>query len=316
MIVGAGPTGVETAGAVADLVRDVMPERFHDLAVDRTRIYLVDLGHVVLGAFSDKAHDYAARKLEEMGVTLRLGTGVKEVTADRVDAERRRRDPDPHRGVGWRDPGAGPRRRDGPARGPGRTPRRPSADLNVEGYPRVYAIGDMANVPDADGNDFPQLGSVALQAGRWAAHNIVADIDGKPRTPFHYKDKGIMAMIGSGAAVAEMGAHHHELHGHVALRRLARRARLADERRPPAGGRLRGLGVGLLRLRAAPRDHRRPGRRPDRLGRRDRRRTPRPDVMKRPHRRASACLTHYDVIIIGSGAGGGTLAHTLADAGQ
>jgi NADH dehydrogenase len=70
-------------------------------------------------------------------------------------------------------------------------------------------------MPDHDGDDFPQLGSVALQAGRWTAENILADMDGKPSKPFHYKDKGIMAMIGDGAAIAEMGAHHHELHGHV-----------------------------------------------------------------------------------------------------
>ena len=214
VIVGAGPTGVETAGAVADLVRDVMPERFHDLAVDRTRIYLIDLGHVVLGAFSDKAHDYAARKLEEMGVTLRLGTGVKEVTADRVVLS----DGDEilTRTVVWGGGIQAPALAGATGLPAGRGGRLTAgAELNVEGYPRVYAIGDMANVPDADGNDFPQLGSVALQAGRWAAHNIVADIAGKPTTPFHYKDKGIMAMIGSGAAVAEMGPHHHELHGHV-----------------------------------------------------------------------------------------------------
>ena len=90
-------------------------------------------------------------------------------------------------------------------------------DLTVEGFPQVYAIGDVANIPDHDGNDLPQLGSVALQAGRWAADNILADHAGKPRRPFHYKDKGIMAMIGDGAAIAEMGAHHHELHGHVAF---------------------------------------------------------------------------------------------------
>ena len=90
-------------------------------------------------------------------------------------------------------------------------------DLTVEGFPHVYAIGDVANIPGHDGHDLPQLGSVALQAGRWAADNIVADHAGRPRTPFHYKDKGIMAMIGDGSAVAEMGAHHHELHGHIAF---------------------------------------------------------------------------------------------------
>jgi NADH dehydrogenase len=90
-------------------------------------------------------------------------------------------------------------------------------DLSVEGFPGVYAIGDIANIPGADGNDLPQLGSVALQAGAWAADNIAAEHAGNPRRPFHYKDKGIMAMIGDGAAIAEMGAHHHELHGHMAF---------------------------------------------------------------------------------------------------
>ena len=112
---------------------------------------------------------------------------------------------------------------------------------------------------------------MALQAGRWAAENILADIAGKPRKPFHYKDKGIMAMIGDNAAIAEVGAHHHELHGHDRLRRLAGRARLAAQRHPPARRRLRVLGVGLLRLEPGQLDHRRPGRRPHRLGRRRRR---------------------------------------------
>ena len=85
------------------------------------------------------------------------------------------------------------------------------------GHPRVYPIGDMANMTDSKAAQLPQLGSVALQAGRWAARNILADIDGKEREPFKYHDKGIMAMIGTGSAVAEVGPRHHELHGVVAF---------------------------------------------------------------------------------------------------
>jgi NADH dehydrogenase len=214
VIVGAGPTGVETAGAVADLVRDVMPKRFHDLAVNRTRIYVVDLGRVVLGAFSDEAHAYAAKKLEHLGVTLLLGTGVKEIRPDRVllsDGQEI-----PTRTVVWAGGIQAPELASKAGLPQGRGGRlEAQPDLSVEGFPRVYAIGDMANIPDPDGKALPQLGSVALQAGHWAGENIVADIVGKPATPFHYKDKGIMAMIGDGAAIAEMGAHHHELHGHV-----------------------------------------------------------------------------------------------------
>jgi NADH dehydrogenase len=216
VIVGAGPTGVETAGAVADLVNDVMPKRFHDLDVKRTRIYLIDHGPVVLAAFSDKAHAYAADKLEHRGVTLRLNTGVSAVAPDKVTLSDGSQIPT--RTVVWAGGIQAPEivgKLGLPQGRGGRLTAQP--DLTVDGYPHVYAIGDVANIPDHDGNDLPQLGSVALQAGRWASENILADHAGTPRRPFHYKDKGIMAMICDGAAVAEMGAHHHELHGHIAF---------------------------------------------------------------------------------------------------
>jgi NADH:quinone reductase (non-electrogenic) len=90
-------------------------------------------------------------------------------------------------------------------------------DLSVAGFPSVYVLGDLANTRDPAGNFFPQLGSVALQAGQWTAGNILADIAGKPRTPFKYHDKGIMAMISHNAGVVEAGAGRHELHGMVAV---------------------------------------------------------------------------------------------------
>ena len=216
VIVGAGPTGVETAGAIADLVNQVMPTRFHDLDVKRTRIYLIDHGPVVLAAFSEKAHEYAAKKLEHKGVILKLSTGVSEVTADSVTLSDGSKIPT--RTVVWAGGLQAPEMIGKVGLGQGRGGRLTAEpDLTVEDHPRVYAIGDVANIPDHDGNTLPQLGSVALQAGRWAAGNILADHDGKPRKPFHYHDKGIMAMIGDGAAIAEIGPHHHELHGHMAF---------------------------------------------------------------------------------------------------
>jgi NADH dehydrogenase len=170
----------------------------------------------VLAAFSDRAHAYAAERLEHSGVVLKLNTGVSEVLADRVKLS------DGSeiltRIVIW---GGGIQAPEiagqlGVPQGQGgRVAILP--DLMIDGMPRVYALGDMAITTDRDGNTLPQLGSVALQAGRWAGKNIVADTAGKPRKPFHYKDKGIMAMIGDGAAVAEMGKNHHELHGHIAF---------------------------------------------------------------------------------------------------
>jgi NADH:ubiquinone reductase (H+-translocating) len=89
--------------------------------------------------------------------------------------------------------------------------------LEVTGFPGVYAIGDVANIPYGHGKTLPQLGSVAQQSGVWAAENILRERGGGSTKPFHYKDKGIMAMIGRNAAVAEVGKHRHELEGPIAF---------------------------------------------------------------------------------------------------
>ena len=111
------------------------------------------------------------------------------------------------RGRGERRAAAGARRAD----------RGAAATSPSRARPASTSIGDVANIPGPDGQAHPQLGSVALQSGTWAAENILADAAGKPRKPFHYHDKGIMAMIGRGAAIAEVGAHRHELHGAIAF---------------------------------------------------------------------------------------------------
>jgi NADH:ubiquinone reductase (H+-translocating) len=216
VVVGAGPTGVETAGAVAELVHDVMPHVYPHLTGAGAKVILVDLGHTVLSAFSDDAHAYAAKQLQRRGVQLRLGVSVTEVAADRLtlgDGTTIKT----HLVVWGGGEMAAPlafRSGLGQSRG-GRIDVRP--DLTVAGFPAVYALGDVANIPTADGDVLPQLGSVAQQAGDWAAGNIIADLEGTGRQPFHYKDKGIMAMIGRKAAVAEIGARRHELDGRFAF---------------------------------------------------------------------------------------------------
>ncbi len=222
VIVGGGPTGVETAGALADLVNNVMPHRFRDdVLVHHANLYLVDLGHVLLAAFSDKAHEYAAKVLQREGVHLKLGVSAKQIAPDRVvlsDGTEILT-----RCVVWGGGIMAPTLagRSGLPQGRGgRFDVQP--DLSIEGFAGVYAVGDVANIPSSDGTALPQLGSVALQAGRAAGDSIMADITGKSRPSFRYHDKGIMAMIGHprfgrGAAVAEMGAHHHELHGPIAF---------------------------------------------------------------------------------------------------
>ena len=216
VVVGGGPTGVELAGALADLIAETMTVEYHHLAVTAAQIHLVDLGHTLLGAFSDRAHDYAAKILGRKGVRLHLGVAVTEIGVGHVtlaDGSTIRT-----RCVVWGGGIQAPAvaaTGDLPRGRGGRIEVLP--DLTVDGADGVYAIGDNANIPGPDGQAYPQLGSVALQSGTWAAENILADAAGKPRTAFHYKDKGIMAMIGRGAAIAEVGAHRHELHGAIAF---------------------------------------------------------------------------------------------------
>ena len=216
VVIGGGPTGVELAGALADLIHGTMAAEYHDLAVTAAQVHLVDLGHTLLGAFSDRAHDYAAKVLGRKGVRLHLGVAVTEVGLGHVSLADGTTIPT--RCVVWGGGIMAPTLAAGAGLPKGRGGRIDVlGDLTVDGAPGIYAVGDVANIPSPDGGSYPQLGSVALQSGEWAARNIIDELDGKPRKPFHYRDKGIMAMIGRGAAVAEVGAHRHELHGAIAF---------------------------------------------------------------------------------------------------
>lgn len=216
VIVGAGPTGVETAGALSDLINDVMPGVYSHDAVSAARVTLVDLGHTVLNGFSDEAHGYATQQLQRRGVEIRLGVSAKEITADHITLSDSTTIAT--RLVVWAggEMASALAGRSGLSQGRGgRIDVRP--DLTVAGFTRVYALGDFANIPYGDEPALPQLGSVAQQSGTWAAKNIIADLDYSGRRSFHYHDKGIMAMIGRKAAIAEVGAHRHELHGRMAF---------------------------------------------------------------------------------------------------
>jgi len=216
VIIGGGATGTELAGALADMVKFTMTREYADLAVNRARIYLVEHGHALLAPFSLEAHEYAARVLEGKGVQLRLGQEVKEVRPDHVrlsDGTLIQTRTAVWAGGLMASPLAA---NTGLPRGHGgRIDVRP--DLTVEGFPGVYILGDFANIPGPDGHALPQLASVAQQCGVWTAKNILAEIAGRARTAFDYHDKGIMAMIGRDAAVAEIGSKRHELDGPVAF---------------------------------------------------------------------------------------------------
>jgi len=209
VIVGGGPTGAEMAGAFGDMLLTALklePGRrsYKNLSPERARIVLVDGGDAVLKAFSPKNQAYAGRMLEKRRVQLHLKTRVKEVGDGYVvlsDGTKILTHT-----VIW---AGGLKAADlsgkvGLATGKGgRIDVAP--DLSVSGLTGVYALGDFANILGKDGQPLPQLASVAQQSGNWCAKNILLEVAGKPREAFRYLDKGIMAMIGRNAAVAEVG---------------------------------------------------------------------------------------------------------------
>ncbi len=215
VVVGGGPTGVEVAGALGDMIKVTVPSEYRNLDPTKARISLLDYGDALLKPFSDTAHGYVAKVLEEKGVEIHLGTGVKEVgTGHAVFSDGTVL---PTRCVVWGGGIKGAPIAAGGGFPVGRGGRIDvQGDLTLAGTSGVYVIGDIANIPGPADETLPQLGSVALQSGKWTAENILAEFDGKERKDFVYTDKGIMAMIGRGAAIAEVGKHHHEVHGQLA----------------------------------------------------------------------------------------------------
>jgi NADH dehydrogenase len=214
VVVGGGPTGVEVAGALAEMIATTMVHEFPSFA-PRAKVHLVNHGKELLSMFADKAHRYSAGVLEKDGVDLRLGVGVTEIGPGHVTLS------DGStiltRCVIWGGgleaaPVAGAA---GLAQGKGGRID-VQQDLTVDGFPGVLAVGDIANIPNGKGGLHPQLGSVALQSGHHAADTIGALLDGRSTKPFSYLDKGTMAMIGRGAAVAQVPPGV-ELHGKVAF---------------------------------------------------------------------------------------------------
>jgi NADH dehydrogenase len=216
VIVGSGPTGAEMAGTLGDMIHRALKDEYRNLPLNEARIFLVDLGPALLSTFSPKAQAYAAKMLEERGVQIRIDTAVKEVASGHVilaDGTRI-----PTRTVIWAGGLRASQLSDNIGAQTGKGGRiNVQSDLTVQGFPGVYALGDFANIAGEDGKVLPQLASVAEQSGNWCAKNIAADIAGEPGKSFDYFDKGIMAMIGRNAAVAEVGEHRHEVQGALAF---------------------------------------------------------------------------------------------------
>ena len=216
VIVGGGPTGVEMAGTLADTLQQLLQNEFRHIPPANAQVFLVERSSVVLADFSTASQAYAKSALEQHLVQLRLGVAVKEVTANAVLLDDGSQIP--AKTVIW---AAGVRANDIPSKTPlaqppnGRLDVQP--DLTLRGFDDVYVLGDLANATGPDGKPLPQLAAVAQQAGKHCASNILASIQGEPTTPFVYSDRGILAMIGRNAAIAELGKSHREITGPLAF---------------------------------------------------------------------------------------------------
>ena len=212
VLVGAGPTGVEMAGAIAVLVRNTLKSEFRRIDPASARIVLFDAAPRVLGTFSEKISAAARKRLESLGVEVRLGHAVDQIDADGVIVAGERFC---SKTVIW-TAGVAP----SPAGkwlgvATDRAGRvRIQSDLSVVGHPEIFVIGDTASL-DQDGRPLPGVAQVAIQQGRYAGKLIRGRIAGQPAPPpFRYFDKGNMAVVGKGFAVLQSGKF--QLSGFVA----------------------------------------------------------------------------------------------------
>ncbi len=199
VVVGAGPTGVEMAGALAELRNDAMASIYPELDPRRTHIVLVEMADKVLAPFAPSLREFAAKALRERGVELRLNTSVQEVRTDGVvlgDGEFLTAGV-----VVWATGVAIPKVVGTWGLPQGRGGRiQVESDLRVTGFKNIFAVGDVALAPDP----LPQLAQPAMQGGKHVGKQIAAMVTGRPTRPFHYRDKGTMATIGRRAAIADI----------------------------------------------------------------------------------------------------------------
>ena len=203
VLVGAGPTGVELAGALAVLVRTTLKSNFRRIDPASARIVLVDLSQRVLGPFSEHLSQAAKQRLEDLGVVVRLGHAVDQIDADGVVVAGERI---ASKTVIWTAgvaPSSAGKWLKVETDRAGRV--HIQKDLTVPGHPEIFVIGDTA-VFEQDGKPLAGVAQVAMQQGRYAGKLIHSRITGsKQPAPFRYFDKGTMAVVGKGFAVLQSG---------------------------------------------------------------------------------------------------------------
>jgi NADH dehydrogenase len=204
VVVGGGPTGVETAGALAELYHSNLEKDYPNLPHELARIVLVEAAPSLFAMFKPNLQAYAKGELEKRGVEVLLGEVVASIEPTRVSLQSGTV-LSAHTlvwGAGLQANVIAPSFGIELQRG-NRVPAEP--DLSLAGHPEVFPVGDIAWITDTKSDEvLPQLGSVALQAGEHAGENVALRVAGKESKPFRYFDKGTMATIGHGAAVIQL----------------------------------------------------------------------------------------------------------------
>jgi NADH:ubiquinone reductase (H+-translocating) len=203
VLVGGGPTGVEMASAIAVMVRSTLKSEFRRVDPASARIVLIDRGTRPLASFAPSLSEAAKRRLERLGVEVRLGQGVDLIDEDGVVVAGERI---LSRTVIWTAgvaPSPAAKWLNAETDHAGRVRIKP--DLTVSGHPEIFVIGDTASL-DQDGKPLPGVAQVAIQQGKYAANLIRSRLSGKSvPAPFRYFDKGNLAVVGKGFAVLESG---------------------------------------------------------------------------------------------------------------
>lgn len=203
-IVGAGPTGVELAGTIADLAHDTLPRDFRAVDTHRTKVLLVEAGPKVLNGYPDGLSNYAKSALEKLGVDVCLGAPVTQIERGAITFGGQRVEA---RTIVW----AAGVRASPAAEWLGTAADRNGRiivdpDLSVPGHPEIFAIGDTVSVKGPDGSPVPGIAPAAKQEGAFVGETIRRRLAGKPEpVPFHYHHQGSLAQIGKGKAVIDFG---------------------------------------------------------------------------------------------------------------
>lgn len=206
VVVGGGPTGLEMAGAIAELARYALAKDFDHINPRQTKVILIEAGPRLLASFHASLHAKAVRALERLGVQVLLNERVTDISQDGVAVDGRFI---PARTVVWAagvQPSPLAKDLGVPLDRAGRVLVAP--DLSVPGHPEIFVAGDLAAAPWKKDLMVPGMAPGAMQGGRHAARNILRRIRGEPTRPFHYVHKGSMATVGRAAAVVDLDPVH------------------------------------------------------------------------------------------------------------